>query len=123
MGYKLSNYGFYEYSLGLMGLAYALFFFGSFTKWLIKRQADKVLNGGKNINLIGHRTINFNDSKVYFKTDTENSEIEWKAFEKLCETEQYLFLFASVNQALIVPKKHLSDIEVKELKELIRQKL
>ncbi len=121
-GHKLNEYGIFEYCLGLMAIVFALLL-GPWTKLILKMRSDKVFKDGKNINLIGHRRIDFTDSKVCVKSDTEYSEIEWKAFEKLGESDEYLFLFMAADQALLIPKKQLTEMEIKELKEIIAHKL
>ena len=105
----------------LFGLAY---FMTPVQKWYNKIRINNLIKSGKNTDLTGFRTITFDSTKVIIQSQHSNSEINWSAFEKLGETKNHFFLFVTVNQAVLIPKRILNNNqEIDELRNLINLRM
>jgi hypothetical protein len=73
--------------------------------------------------MTGTRTINFTEEKIILNTETAYEELRWSAIEKIRETKDHLFIFVSVNQAILIPKRIFStEDELNLVKQLILSK-
>ena len=122
-GLRFEYYGKSELLLILLGI---LFFFcvPYFIKWNSNRIIKNLIEGGKNEDMIGPRSIAFEEDKLIAITKYSRLELLWPGFEKLGETKNYFFLFLSVNQAIVLPKRIFnSEEEIEYLRSFINRKL
>ncbi len=61
------------------------------------------------------------DDKIKYDCQYGNAEIGWSDFYVVKKTKKTYYLFLSKNQALIVPKKHLSQQQEIMLVEIIKK--
>lgn len=95
-----------------------------FQKLYNKVRISYLLKSNRNSDLVGNRKITFEENKVLIETDNSKYETIWSTIERLAETNKYLFLFTSFNQAIVIPKRAFrSTKENDELKFLINVKI
>jgi hypothetical protein len=110
IGVPINQYNLPEIiSIGLTLVAAV--FFGPLVRWQTKQKTSKILRSGKNIDMIGQRTLEFTDGSFFATTPTSTAEIKWDAFEYLKETKNHFFLFQTVNMAIIIPKRIFQSTE------------
>jgi hypothetical protein len=94
------------------------------SKWLLTYKCRQLVNSGKNAGLLGERTLTFDESELNVVTVFYDCKYKWEGFEHLKESKQHLFLFTSVNQAIIIPKRiFLLAQEEHDVKSFIERKL
>lgn len=97
---------------------------GRFVKWNIKRIVRNLISSGKNTDMLGMKTLHFEEDRLIELTDYTKSEIIWSAFEKFRESKDHFFLFIHVNQAIIVPKRAMIlQTEIDSFRNFITQKI
>ncbi len=120
---RIADYGLVEILLISLGFLFSIFATPYF-KWRNKIRIKRVIKSGKNADIIGSRTIHFTEEGITESTKNSHGEIKWDAFEYLRETEKYLFLFVTVNQAIIFPKRIFVSIdEIEAVKSFIGKKV
>lgn len=63
--------------------------------------------------------LEFNDSKILFKTDDINSELEWNFYEALWENKKFFYIIHSKEMYTLIPKRVFKNInEIIEFREL-----
>jgi hypothetical protein len=73
---------------------------------------------------IGPMIITFEEENVLLSYEFGESRFKWNLVESLKESPEYLFVFRTVNDAVIIPKRiftHEQDLQ--DLKSLIERKL
>ncbi len=119
----LLQYGLLEIIFVGFGIALSIFT-TPYIRWMHKIKMKRFLNSGKNTDMTGQRTIELSENSLRATTDYSMSEIKWNAFEYLRETEDHLFLFQTVNQAIILPKRIFSNQEeMNSVKNFLKSKL
>ena len=94
------------------------------SKWNVRNKVNKLFRSGRNAGLIGPRTLTFTEENLLITTSLSESKLKWPAFEYLKESDEHLFLFLTVNQAYIIPKRiFLLDQELHDVKSFIERKL
>jgi hypothetical protein len=122
-GYHIENYGVAEIVLLSIGVL-LIFTMKYIAKWYSNLHANRIINSGKNADMIGHREIRFENERLVATTSSSHTEILWKAFEKVSETKEHFFLFIAVNQSIIVPKRSFeTQAEVETFKKFITNKI
>jgi hypothetical protein len=122
-GPRIERYGTAEVMFLSYGIIVAVLM-GRFVKWNIKRKVKNLISSGKNTDLLGMKTLHLEEDKLIEQTDNSKSEILWSAFEKFKESKDHFFLFIHVNQAIIVPKRALSQsMEIDSFRNFITQKI
>jgi hypothetical protein len=95
-----------------------------FVKKGYSKSVRRLLDSGKNLTLLGSKSMVFNNDKVIEVTEHSTSTILWSAFERLTENKEYFFLFQNTNQAIIIPKRVLAtNTEVEYLRLFIKDQL
>jgi hypothetical protein len=105
-----SHYSTPEFALIGFGLI-ASIFTTPYARWRNKLRSQKLLKSGKNDDLLGERTIEFAENVLKATSNLSYGEMKWSSFEYLRETKDHLFLFQTVNQAIIIPKRIFSSEE------------
>jgi hypothetical protein len=109
-GMNVQQYGWAEINLLAFGLLMAAAM-GWFVKWNNKRKIKSLIASGKNIDIVGRRTLQLEEERLIAQTESSKTEIRWSAFEKVRETKDHFFLFVQVHQAIVVPKRVLNSPE------------
>ena len=106
--------------LGLM----LFFLMPYFIKKGYSNSVRRLLNSGKNLTLLGSKSVVFDNDKVTEVTEHSTSTALWSAFERLTENNEYFFLFQNINQAIIIPKRVLAtNTEIEALRLFIQSQL
>lgn len=122
-GLNFNLYGIGELVFLCLGV---LLFFSMpyFVKKGYSKSVRRLLDSGKNLTLLGSKSMVFNNDKVIEVTEHSTSTILWSAFERLTENKEYFFLFQNTNQAIIIPKRVLAtNTEVEYLRLFIKDQL
>lgn len=85
----------------------------------VRRQAENK----ENANLFGAYTMEFDDGKVRIAGGKSEETLQWAAFVRFIEAPEYFFPYLSAQQALIVPKRAMTEAEVGGLRELLNSKI
>ena len=95
------------------------------SRWGFLKRTERLWRSGKNPDMVGQRTLVFEEEKLKVITPTSETSINWKnGFEFLRETPKHLLLFTAVNQAILIPKRaFLLDQELFEVKDFIETHL
>lgn len=105
-----TQYDVLDIALVVFGLAISTFL-TPYMRWRLRLRTRKLLRSGKNVDMIGQRTLEFTDNFLLATTTHSNGQMNWTSFEYLRETHDHLFLFQTVNQAIILPKRIFHSIE------------
>jgi hypothetical protein len=109
----LASFTIFSFSLTLFRVLFA------WSKPGMKRQIRKRLKRE-----IGPMIITFEEENVLLSYEFGESRFKWNLVESLKESPEYLFVFRTVNDAVIIPKRiftHEQDLQ--DLKSLIERKL
>ncbi len=103
----------FPYSSLLMGLGLVFFTPVSLYFQLKKNyQANAALQQGV--------TYTFTKEGVELKGESFNSQLKWIHISKVVEQKEYFLLYPPSSTVMIVAKKELSDLEIKNFKQLLR---
>ena len=70
--------------------------------------------------LRNRRTLDLDDSHLYFKTENSDSRAPWQTYTKFFEDDNTFILFQQGNQIFIpIPKRELSPSQITELRSII----
>lgn len=75
------------------------------------RYLKKMLSEGDNKTVLGHRIISLFPDGIFFKSQTEESKLNWSAIDKVVQNEKFIFLYTSSTNAVPIPKKCFSSIK------------
>ena len=106
-------------------VAYIIYALVIRSKWGFLKRVERLWKSGKNPDMVGARTLVFEEEKLKVITPTSETNINWKnGFEYLRETPKHLLLFTAVNQAILIPKRiFLLDQELFEVRDFIESHL
>jgi hypothetical protein len=122
-GLNFELYGFGELVFLCLGIL-LFFLMPYFVKKGYSNSIRRLLDSGRNLTLLGSKSVVFDNDKVTEVTECSTSTILWSAFECFKENNEYFFLFQNTNQAIIIPKRAIAtDIEVENLKLFIKSQL
>jgi len=108
----------------LFPLLYVAFILLFWSKWNTRSRVRRLLNSGRNAGALGERKLTFSESGLMIETAFEETKYRWTAFEYLKEDKDHLFLFRTVQQAIIIPKRiFLLDQEQFEVRSFMERKL
>lgn len=65
-------------------------------------------------------TYTFTKEGVELKGESFNSQLKWVNISKVVEQKEYFLLYPPSSTVMIVAKKELSDLEIKNFKQLLR---
>ena len=120
---SVTQYDVLDIALVIFGLAISIFL-TPYVRWRLRRRARNLLRSGKNIDMIGQRTLEFTDEFLLATTTQSSGHMKWTSFECLKETRDHLFLFQTVNQAIVLPKRIFqSTDELNQIKVLLSSKV
>lgn len=71
----------------------------------IEKWVDTFLKEGKNQDLIGPRTMEFNEDGIECRSPNSDSKINIKMIEKIRQDEQYYFIYLTTISAYVIPKR------------------
>ncbi len=91
------------------------------TNWL--KKVRKTVDIPENAIWFGKHTMEFYDERVVVASDFSNETISWSAFVRVSETLDHFFLYISNIQALLVPKRAMTGIQVDDLTQLLSNKI
>ena len=52
-----------------------------------------MLDEGKNVGLLGSRILEITETAIISEGQAGETKIKWEAVERICESEDYLFLY------------------------------
>jgi hypothetical protein len=109
--------------VGILALALVLIrILHSKSRW--QKQLRKTLDVPENAIWFGERTMEFSDEQVITHVEGISDEtLSWKAFVRISETPEYFFLYISAIQAHVVPKRAMTATQIKELTQLLNDKV
>jgi hypothetical protein len=69
-----------------------------------RMEARDVLRGGRNVGVLGPRTVSLSESGALQESDAGRNEVRWWALEGVFTSERHIFL-AYGQQAVVVPRR------------------
>ena len=89
------------------------FLYSIYLKSHSRRYVKKTIREGKNISLNTPVKVEFYQDKILSNSSLGESKLKWDVVERIEETEDYIFIYISSLQAIIIPKAKVeSDIPV-----------
>ncbi len=94
-----------EYWLVTFAITYLLwvFFYPKYFKRVVGKRVSKMVDEGKNVDLLGYRTVTIDAEGLHSKSDVSESTIKWSSVENVVETKEHIFIYVSAISAHIVP--------------------
>jgi len=89
-------------------------FYPKYFNWELSRRVSKLLNEGKNLDMVGSRSINLTQDGLIESTPHSESKVGWDMVEMINETEDYIYIYISAVSAYIVPIRVFKDAKEKE---------
>ncbi|MEM1504576.1 YcxB family protein [Domibacillus sp. 8LH] len=80
----------------------------------IKRNVNKMLNESRNDNMFGLHTFVMDKKGFTEKNRAGEKKTNWSGIERVDEDEAYFFLFTSIVEAYIIPKRSFKNEERQE---------
>jgi len=94
------------------------------SRWYMAYRCKRLIKSGRNAGLLGERTLLLSETGLQVTTAYFDCHYKWDAFEYLRESKSHLFLFISVNQAIIIPRRiFLLEQEAYDVRAFIERKL
>lgn len=90
-------------------ILYPKFFYG-----YIKRNVNKMLNESRKGNMFGLHTLVMDKKGFTEKNRAGEKKTNWAGIERIDEDEAYFFLFTSIVEAYIIPKRSFKNAERQE---------
>jgi len=111
----------YGFSIGLTVIFAALssfvgFLYSIYFKSHSKRYLRKAIREGKNFSLNSPATVELTKDEILSNSSVGESKLKWDVVERIEETDDYIFIYISSLQAIIIPKSKVrSDAPITEL--------
>ena len=108
----------------IAGIAFAAWIFlvlyslGAFRKRIRKFYSEKA-----NSEFLLPKEIVIDNDGIIDRNEHSESKSSWRAFIKKVETREYFYLYSNGIQGLIIPKRHLTQEEITEIKLLLSKNL
>ena len=111
--------------LSYFGLASILWlvFYPGYHHGRFEKKLRKEINKSENAIWLGKRDMEFDDERVRVVFDKGEETVQWSAFIKSAHTDTHFFLFLTPRQALLVPKRAMTETQVDELTQLLNNKI
>lgn len=77
----------------------------------IAKRIKKMLGEGKNLGLLGNKTIVLTEEAIISEGESGETKTKWNAVERFCETSEYLFVYIAAVMAYIIPVRAFASIE------------
>jgi hypothetical protein len=85
-------------------------------------RARSSVETGENSNVIGENEIVIDQDQIIHKQVGKDTKYEWDSMKNVIEIESSIFLFSSPLSPIIIPKKKVNSMELKELTDLLNKK-
>lgn len=95
---------------GILALVWGLFFPQIYTK-SIRHASKKLLKESNDATLYDRRIVTISDEGISENIFEHDIVKKWKYVVKTIESEQYFFLYVTSQEAIILPKEVVGDIE------------
>jgi K+/H+ antiporter YhaU regulatory subunit KhtT len=102
--------------IGLISAYAGIYFF-------YKRKIERFINDPKNSNLLVRTELIISDNGIINKDEFSEVNYNWNAITKKVINKDYIYLFLNSVQAIVIPKKALSNEEEKQLSDLLSRNL
>jgi hypothetical protein len=86
-----------------------------------RNRIRKYLSDVKNASLFNPGTLIISDMGIIYQDETSEAKISWKAIVKKTETVDYIYLYLTAVNAVVIPKRILSAEEKAELLNLVKR--
>lgn len=75
----------------------------------ITKMASKMVNEGKNKDLLGKHIVTVDEQGLIDKSENGENKIYWSGVERIASTEKHFFIYVSSISACIVPKNSFKN--------------
>ena len=89
----------------------------------VHSRAKQALAQGKNVTLIGNQELRLNSNAITVHNNFHESRYSWAAIEKIISTTDYIYIFYSAVNAIIIPKHTIVQGDWQKVENLVRAKL
>lgn len=90
---------------------------------IYKRKIEKFINDPNNINFFARTELILSDCGITSKDEYSEIRYGWNAIIKKNETQEYIYLFLSSIQGIVIPKKVLTAKEKNQLVDLLNRNI
>ena len=94
---------------GIIGSVSYFFIFPSVNERGMRKNIRKAINEGKNDNVIGKHKISMSSESITEATIAGEANNFWSSLDKFVESADYLLLYLSALQAIIIPRHTFSS--------------
>ena len=84
-------------------------FIRKYTLATTRRRITKFINEGDTSEIFELKKLIINDDGVFWSSKTSEGKYNWNGIIKLCDLEEYIYLYVSSVQAIIIPKSQIDD--------------
>jgi hypothetical protein len=85
-------------------------------------RARSSVAGGENGGGLGDNEIEFDQDQIIHKQAGKETKYNWESIKNVIKTDTSIFLFSSPLTPIIIPKKKVDSMELKELMGLLNEK-
>lgn len=78
-------------------------FYPKYFKWSVSKRIIKMLDEGKNTDMLGKRSLTLTESCIIDCSTLSESKTDWSVIEKITQTQKHIFIFISSVAAYILP--------------------
>jgi len=88
-----------------------------------KRKIERFLDDPSNSSFYTRTQLILSDSGIVNREESSETHYDWNAIIKKTETKDYIYLFLSSIQGIVIPKKTLNEKEKSELIEILSRNI
>lgn len=89
-------------------------------KKTVRKQTVKLLNEGDNSSLFGKKSLEIVGDNLIFTEESATSTLSKRGVKSIKESDDMLILYVSAVSAIIIPKRYLSDQDIRDIRAVIK---
>ena len=88
-----------------------------------EKRLRKSYQKGKNLTIMGKKTIMLKEHCISASSEYGESEIKWEVYEKYVFTNDYLFIYPTVSSGYVIPMKFINDEQKVRVDNILKSKI
>lgn len=106
-----------------------IIFYPKYFIWIISRRVNKLVDEGKNADLLGKHSVTVNEQGLLEERKNGENKISWSGVEKIVASNKHIFIYIGSVSACIISKRAFktnADMEIfyeyvnKQLNEIVK---
>lgn len=103
-----------SYLVFLLAGVSVFFLYPAFNRAEIAKRTTKLLSEGNNAAVLGPQRLPVSQAGLQVVTAAGDGHVNWSAFEKLAQNDEYIFLYIGAANAIVIPKRAFTDAGTQE---------